>query len=86
MSSNKIKVEGMMSLEQAVSYLEDVLSSLKGGAIKVQAGEETMTLTPQSVVNFEMSLSQKKDKEKFKLEIGWKEGGKLSEDSLKISN
>lgn len=85
MSSNKIKVEGMMSLEQAVSYLEDVVSSLKSGAFQVQANEETMTLTPQDVVNFEMSLSQKKDKEKFKLEIGWKKSGKPGESGLKIS-
>ena len=82
--SNKIKVEGVMSLEQAVSYLEDVVNSLKSGCFVVQAGEETMSLTPQDVVDFEMALSQKKDKEKFKLEIGWRSGGNAAAADLKI--
>ena len=83
--SKKIKVEGVMSLNQAVSYLEDVITSLKEGSIRVEAGEEAMTLTPQDLVDFEMGLAQKKGKEKFELEISWKNSGQLDKKNFNIS-
>ena len=36
------------------------------------AGDEALTLAPSVLVNVEMKASQKKDKEKFALEISWK--------------
>ena len=85
-SGNKLKVEGIMELSQALAYLEQVVASLKQGAIAIEAGEETITLSPENVVEFEMEASQKKDKEKFALEISWKKDGSLiKEGDVKIS-
>ena len=87
MGSRKLKVQGMMELSQAVAYLEDVLQSLKEGAIRVESGNEVMSLNPGGIVDFEMQLSQKKEKEKFSLEISWKLDAKSpSREDLKISS
>ncbi len=72
MSSKKLKVEGTMDLDQAIVYLENVLASLREGRIKVETADDAVTLIPEKVVKFEMSVSQKKDKEKFTVEIAWK--------------
>jgi len=70
--SKKLKVEGTMDLDQAIEYLDNVLASLKEGRIRVETAEDSVTLIPEKVVKFEMSVSQKKDKEKFGVEIAWK--------------
>ena len=44
--SRKIKVEGIMELSQAVSYLENLLNSLKQGNLHLESGQETITLKP----------------------------------------
>lgn len=75
-SGNKIKVDGIMELSQAITYLEDILASLKEGVFRLEAGGDSLTLCPEKVVEFEMSVSQKKDKEKFELEISWKKDEK----------
>jgi amphi-Trp domain-containing protein len=79
---DKVKIEGRMALEQAINHIKDVLQSLERGVINVQVGEEYMELTPQPVVDFEMALSNKKDKEKFSFEIAWK---RAEGTSVKIS-
>ncbi|KMY66719.1 hypothetical protein AAU61_16625 [Desulfocarbo indianensis] len=70
---SKVEIEGAMGLNQAISYLEDVLNSLKGGTIRVEAGTDIVVLRPSQAVDFSMSASQKKDKEKFSLKISWKQ-------------
>lgn len=72
-SGNKVEIEGAMDLSQAITYLEDVLASLKDGLIKVEAGNDIVVLRPAAAVDFEMSASQKKDKEKFSLKLSWKQ-------------
>ncbi len=72
MSKNKIQIESVMELTQAVQYLERVLNSIKEGSINVEKSGESITLVPESIVSFEMSLSQKKDKEKISFEISWR--------------
>ncbi|WP_029897159.1 amphi-Trp domain-containing protein [Desulfohalovibrio reitneri] len=68
----KLEIESVMGLPQAIAYLEDLLASLKGGRLRVSSGGESVTLTPGQVVDFELTLSRKKDKEKFEVEMSWK--------------
>ncbi len=72
MSKNKIEVEGKMELTRAVEYLEQLLDGLKSGNVQVQSGEECATLCPPSVVDFELEVVQKKEKNKIAFEIAWK--------------
>lgn len=76
MKERKMKVNGVMALSQAVACLEDVLSSLKAGILLLETGQETLQLMPPAVVDFELEMAQKKDKEKLQLELSWKTGAK----------
>ena len=68
----KVKTKGTMQRDKVVSQLEDLVESLKNGSLSVTVGEETLTLSPQEIVEFEMEVSAKKDKEKLSIEINWK--------------
>lgn len=85
-NKNKVEIEGTMELTQAVAYIEDMLKGLKAGTVHVQFGVDSVLLHPKSVVDFEMEVSQKKDKEKITLEVTWKTEGPLGPDAdVKIS-
>ncbi len=71
---SKVKLDGTLEVGQVVSYLENIASGLKAGLINVQLGGESVSLTPPSVVDLEMEVSQKKDKEKLTIELCWKKG------------
>lgn len=69
---NKLKVEGVMQLTEVIANLEKLAADMKAGLVTLSAGDETLSLAPSVLVNVEMKASQKKDKEKFALEISWK--------------
>lgn len=70
--SKKIKIDGLMELGKACGYLEDLLASLKQGTLHVAVGADSITLVPDGIVDFEMEVSQKKEKEKLSIEFSWK--------------
>lgn len=71
MAKDKLKIDSVMPLDQVISKLDELATSLKNGSLRIQLGQETMQLTPSGVVDFEMKVSKKKDKEKVSLEISW---------------
>lgn len=71
MSKDKLKIDSIMPLDQVIGKLEELVTSLKNGALNIQLGTEALQLTPCGVVDFEMKVSKKKDKEKVSLEISW---------------
>lgn len=76
MSSTKLTVEETMELSRVITTLEDLLESLRQGSLTMSRGSESVTLLPPGVVEFEMEVSQKKDKSKLTVEISWKGAGK----------
>lgn len=78
MDKSKIAMKQVLAYNDAVGYLEALLKSFREGRIVVRKGEEFVTLTPPENVEIEVSAKQKKDKEKFSLELSWtcvEEGG-----------
>lgn len=71
MGKKEISFEGTMKMKEALGHLEELLSSLKSGTVNFKKGEETISLTPEKEVNFEIVGAQKKDKEKISFEISW---------------
>ncbi len=71
MSKDKLKLDSIMPLDQVISKMEELVASLKQGVLNIQLGQETLRLTPPRVVDFEMKVSKKKDKEKVSMEISW---------------
>ena len=71
MSKKEAKLKGLMSIDQVVTYLEDLATSLKEGKICVRQGEQFVTLSPDQMVDVEVKASAKKGKEKFEMELAW---------------
>lgn len=88
MGKQELTVKGTMDLHRAVSYLEDLVASIKAGAVFVQQGDKVIALKPKKVVDVEVEVSQKKGKEKFVLELTWRteEVAETTKDDLKISS
>lgn len=72
MSKNTVKIDSLMELSRVITTLEEVLASLKRGALNISLGDDSVTLVPPPVVDFEMELEEKKDKAKLSLEISWR--------------
>ncbi|WP_243359974.1 amphi-Trp domain-containing protein [Fundidesulfovibrio terrae] len=72
MGKDTVKVEGVMDMKEVVAYLEDVLAGFKAGSVCMTIGEDCLTLRPRGVMDVSLKMSQKKDKEKFVLEVAWR--------------
>ena len=72
MEKEEIRAESLMSNEQAVAYLEDIVGSLKAGKIHLEHGENAITLNPPDTVLIQLKAKRKADKESISLKIGWR--------------
>lgn len=72
MEKKEAKVKTTMDLAQAISYLSDIVASLKAGTVSVSNGEHAMTLVPPRTVKVELEAVQKDDRESISMEISWR--------------
>ncbi len=88
MSAKKdVSMKGLVSSKEAIAYLQDLITCFKAGTVCVQQGEDFVTLKPEDMVLLEIEAEQKKDKEKFILEMTWRKGEELNGDiDLKITS
>lgn len=87
MGKKELTVSESMSLDSVITYLEDLVETLKRGKLCVQRGDEFLLLTPASTIDFELEGVVKKDKEKINLELSWKrEKNEKESPALKISS
>lgn len=74
MGKDKVKVEGVMDVKEVVAYLEDVVAGFRAGSVCMTVGEDCLTLKPRGIMDVALKVSQRKDKEKFALEVEWRRG------------
>ncbi len=84
MGKNKVSIDGALELNQVTAYLEDLLNGLKAGKVHIQLGDESVSLAPSSIVDCEIEVSQKKEKEKISIQLSWKKDAS-SKENVKIS-
>jgi len=72
MSKDKVKVEGVMDVKEVIAYLEDVVAGFKAGSVCMTVGEDCLRLRPKGTMDVSLKVAQKKDKEKFALEVEWR--------------
>lgn len=72
MSKREVTAELRMEITGLISYLEDLIESLRERKLYVEKDAEVLALSPTEVVEVEIEAKQKKDKESFSLEISWK--------------
>lgn len=71
-AKGEIKLKETVAIAEAANRLEWILKGLLAGSITLSSGEETLKLTPSSVLDLKVKASQKKDKEKIEIEIEWR--------------
>ena len=71
MSKRETKHETVADLARAVSYLEDVIKSLRSGSISVGNGSEKLVLKPQDQLKVKVEATQKPNKESISLRLSW---------------
>lgn len=70
-----IDYEEKMSLENAVTFLEGMITKLKEEkSLTLTQGEETFFVKPSQQVELEVKLEERGDKQKLEFELGWIEG------------
>ncbi len=72
MSKKEVSLKRTMETKQAISYLEDIVSSMKAGTVCVQRGDEFVTLKPSAPIDMDIEAEQKKDKESLVIELSWR--------------
>ena len=86
MRKREAKVKAAMDLPKAISYLDDLVASLKAGTVTVANGGEGLSLTPDESVKVEVKATQKVDKESISIELSWRrESAPPSEVDFRIS-
>jgi len=71
MEKREINIKSKMEKNKVISYLDDLVRSLKEGTVCVQQGTEIVTLRPSSHIEMEMEASMKKHKERICIELTW---------------
>ena len=72
MSSKNISFKSFIDLAQAVTYLEDLASSLRDGRVYVRQADEYVELVPTDGIEIQLDASEKKGKQKLTLELTWR--------------
>ncbi|WP_147822451.1 amphi-Trp domain-containing protein [Salidesulfovibrio onnuriiensis] len=71
MHKNKIDMKLSLSREEAISYLEDLLKSLKAGTVVVQEGEDFVSMVPGEQVLVNLGAQMDTDRNSFNFTMSW---------------
>jgi len=78
--------EQKMSLEEAVNFLETIVTKLKNeGTFTLTHAGKTFQVSPASQVELEVKLEEKGNERQFEVELEWIEGADAESGGLKIS-
>ncbi|MGD2108619.1 MAG: amphi-Trp domain-containing protein [Phycisphaerae bacterium] len=72
MRKREAKVKAVMELPKAISYLDDLVASLKAGRVTIENGAQDLSLTPDEAVKVEVKATQKPEKESISVELSWR--------------
>lgn len=70
---SEVKIKRTMEAEALADVLDDLVKSFREGTVCVEKGEEFVTLNPGGRIEMEMEAGQKKGKQKFSMELNWRQ-------------
>jgi amphi-Trp domain-containing protein len=70
---SEVKIKRTMEADALADLLDDLVKSIREGTVCVQRGEEFVTLNPGGRIELELEAGQKKDKQKFSIEMSWRQ-------------
>lgn len=86
MSKKEIRVKGAVTLKTAAAYLQDIVSGLKSGTIRVQNCDDQLTLEPEDLIDVEIEAKQRAGKESIVMELSWRKMAEQDQElDLKIA-
>ncbi|MCA9482928.1 MAG: amphi-Trp domain-containing protein [Nitrospina sp.] len=85
MDKREVSLKAKFEQSKVISYLEDLIKSMKEGTICVQQGTDIVTLKPSNYIEVELEASIKKSKERLSLELSWRADKEEEEPEFSIS-
>ena len=70
---SEVKIKRTMEAEALADVLDDLVKSFREGTVVVQQGDEFVSLNPAGRIEFELEAGRKKDKQKFSIEMSWRQ-------------
>lgn len=71
-SRQELKIDGAVEVPHVIAYLEQLVTALKSGSVRVHRGAEQVVLGPRGVVGFSLAASDKGKRQKLTLELSWR--------------
>ena len=71
-SRQELKIDGAVEVPHVIAYLEQLVTALKTGTVRVHRGAEQVVLGPRGVVGFSLAASDKGKRQKLALELSWR--------------
>lgn len=85
----EVEIKKRLNAEMVTTLLTDLAESFRAGTVCVENGPDFVTLKPGTDMEVEIEAANKKGKQKFSLEVSWKEAEPIPEPvacGLKISS
>ncbi|MFY0538367.1 amphi-Trp domain-containing protein [Nannocystis pusilla] len=71
-SRQELRIDGAVEVPHVIAYLEQLVTALKSGSVRVHRGAEQVVLGPRGVVGFSLAASDKGKRQKLTLELSWR--------------
>ncbi|MCY0990009.1 amphi-Trp domain-containing protein [Nannocystis sp. ILAH1] len=71
-SRQELQIDGAVEVPHVIAYLEQLVTALKSGSVRVHRGAEQVVLGPRGVVGFSLAASDKGKRQKLTLELSWR--------------
>lgn len=72
MKENKISHRQLLKKEDAIAFLESMVSSLKAGKVVIERNGQFVSMLAPDIMNMELSAKDKKDKNELCIEFSWR--------------
>ena len=71
MSKKTLKHESYQDSTSIQLYLEEILAGLKKGTLKIATGDDQLELSPNGLLQLQVSASAKKSRQQLSMKISW---------------
>lgn len=84
MSKQEVTFKTTTKIHDAVHVLEDLVGSLKSGAVRIRSNGESVTLSPEPLAKLKIEAAQSEDRESLCIRLSWSKQA-ADMDDLKIT-
>ncbi len=71
MPSEELRVKNEMDSTRAAQYLQAIVNGLRSGQLRIEQGDEEVTLAPQGDVSVSVKARRKREKESVSVKVSW---------------